>query len=181
MRASREDTALGAARSAICLSRLRKASRSRRLKKKLIDMCKERGKPYGMLVRKLDFPFSAGRVSCGAGPGRRAIRRIRAAGQPAAAGLSRVSRRPEELVRGLRFRGVSTRSLRDILAASQETALFDYVNNARSAGHARRGRLLAPTSVVAPALLFEEIEFEVPQEQLPKLPVVPPPAPVRPS
>ena len=31
------------------------------LKKKLIEMCKERDKPYGMLVRKLDYPFSAGR------------------------------------------------------------------------------------------------------------------------
>ena len=37
------------------------------------------------------------------------------------------------------------------------------------------GGLLAPTAIVSPALLFEEIEFELPQEQLPKLPVVPAP------
>ena len=29
------------------------------LKKRLIDMTKMRGKPYGMLVRKLDYPYSA--------------------------------------------------------------------------------------------------------------------------
>jgi len=81
----------------------------------------------------------------------------------------------EELVRGLRFRGVSTRSLRDVLAASQETVLFDYVNNGAPLASLGGGGLLAPTSIVSPGLLFEEIEFDVPQEQLPKLPVVPPP------
>ena len=34
---------------------------------------------------------------------------------------------------------------------------------------------MAPTSVVSPGLLFDEIEFELPQEQLPKPPIVPPP------
>ncbi len=31
------------------------------LKKRLLDLCKERGKPYGVLIRKLDYPFSSGR------------------------------------------------------------------------------------------------------------------------
>ena len=37
------------------------------------------------------------------------------------------------------------------------------------------GGYIAPTSVVAPGLLFDEIEFEHPQEQLPKPPLVPAP------
>jgi hypothetical protein len=37
------------------------------------------------------------------------------------------------------------------------------------------GGYLAPTAVVAPGLLFEEMELEVAQDQLPKLPIVPPP------
>jgi len=82
----------------------------------------------------------------------------------------------EELVRGLRFRGLSTRTLRDILAASQESALFDYVNNSFPLAMVGAPGYMAPTSVVAPGLLFEEIEFERPQEQLPKPPIVPPPA-----
>ncbi len=81
----------------------------------------------------------------------------------------------EELVRGLRFRGLSTRTLRDILAASQETALFDYVNNSAPLAMLGAGGYLAPTAVVSPGMLFDEIEFEFPQEQLPKPPVVPPP------
>src|ERR1035441_9387691 len=29
------------------------------LKKKLIEMCRQRNKPYGMIVRRMDFPSSA--------------------------------------------------------------------------------------------------------------------------
>jgi TldD protein len=146
------------------------------LKKKLIDMCKERGKPYGMLVRKLDFPFSAGVAEL----------RTLMSGGAQAGGSARPLSPPvlvyrvypdgrEELVRGLRFRGVSTRTLRDVLAASQETALFEYINNGAPLALMGAGGYLAPTAVVAPGLLFDEIEFELPQEQLSKPPVVPPP------
>jgi hypothetical protein len=147
------------------------------LKTKLIDMCKERNKPYGMLVRKLDYPFSAGRgeLQALAQSGPQSGGSVRPISPPVL--VYRVyADGHEELVRGLRFRGVSTRSLRDVLAASQETALFDYVNNGAPLAILGAGGLLAPTSVIAPALLFEEIEFDVPQEQLPKLPVVPAPS-----
>jgi hypothetical protein len=146
------------------------------LKKKLIDMCKAQNKPYGMLVRKLDYPFSAGRgeLQALAQSGPQSGGSVRPTSPPVLVYRVYADGR-EELVRGLRFRGVSTRSLRDVLAASQETVLFDYVNNAAPLAILGAGGLLAPTSIVAPALLFEEMEFEVPQEQLPKLPVVPPP------
>jgi hypothetical protein len=147
------------------------------LKKKLIDMCKERNKPYGMLVRKLDYPFSAGRAELQAllGPGgRQSGGSVRPVSPPVMVYRVYPDGR-EELVRGLRFRGVSTRSLRDILGASRETVLFEYVNNNAPLAYLGAGGLLAPVAVVSPGLLFEEIEFEVPQEQLPKLPVVPPP------
>ena len=144
------------------------------LKKKLIDMVKERGKPYGMLVRKLDYPFSEAAIA-----GLRAL-------LSGASGSSRPVSPPllvyrvypdgrEELVRGLRFRGVSTRALRDVLGASKETALFDYVNNSYPLAMVGAGGYMAPTAVVAPGLLFDEIEFEHPQEQLPKPPLVPAP------
>lgn len=167
------------ARSAAISNLLVKASQTTPmsdLKKKLIDMCKERGKPYGMLVRKLDFPFSAG------------IGELRTllSGGAQAGGSARPLSPPllvyrvypdgrEELVRGLRFRGVSTRTLRDVLGASQETALFDYMNNGAPLALIGAGGYLAPTSVVSPGLLFDEIEFELPQEQLSKPPIVPPP------
>jgi TldD protein len=147
------------------------------LKKKLIELCNQRGKPYGMLVRKLDFPFSAGRTELQAlaQSGSQSGGSVRPLSPPVL--VYRVyADGHEELVRGLRFRGVSTRSLRDIVSASQETALFDYINNGAPLSLLGIGGILSPTSVISPGLLFEEVEFEVPQEQLPKLPVVPSPA-----
>jgi hypothetical protein len=146
------------------------------LKSKLIQMTKDRGKPYGMLVRKLDYPYSGSaqdlrQLFAGASQGGGSARPV----SPPVLVYRVYPDGREELVRGLRFRGVSTRSLRDIMAASKETALFDYVNNAAPLALQGAGGLLAPASVVAPALLFEEIEFELPQEQLSKPAIVPPP------
>ncbi len=147
------------------------------LKKRLIQMCQERGKPYGMLVRKLDYPFSAGgnELRTLAASGSQSGGSVRAVSPPVLVYRVYPDGR-EELVRGLRFRGVSTRSLRDILAASQETAVFDFVNNSAPLAMLGTGGYMAPTTVVSPALLFDEIEFELPQDQLPKKAVVPPPS-----
>jgi hypothetical protein len=130
-----------------------------------------------MLVRKLDYPFSAGRneLQALAQSGAQSGGSVRPISPPVLVYRVYADGR-EELVRGLRFRGLSTRSLRDVLAASKETVLFDYINNGAPLAILGGGGFLAPTSIVSPALLFEEIEFEVPQEQLPKLPVVPPPS-----
>lgn len=146
------------------------------LKKRLIDLITTRGKPYGMLVRKLDYPYSAGgselqslaQASAQSGGSARPVSpplliyRVYPDGR-------------EELVRGLRFRGLTTRTLRDILAASSETELFDFVNVGAPLAILGAGGYLAPTSVVSPGLLFDELELEPPQDQLPKQPIVPPP------
>jgi len=146
------------------------------LKKRLIQMVHDRGKPYGMLVRKLDFPFSgnAGEIQALA----QASQQSGGSARPVSPPLLVYRVYPdgrEELVRGLRLRGISTRSLRDVLAASTETALFDYINNGAPMSLITAGGYLAPTSVIAPGLLIDEIEFEIPQDQLPKTPVAPPP------
>jgi hypothetical protein len=129
-----------------------------------------------MLVRKLDFPFSGAGGELGA----------LAQASSQSGGSTRPVSPPvllyriypdgrEELVRGLRFRGVSTRSLRDIMAATQETALVDFVGNGAPLAFLGAGGYLAPSSIVSPGLLFEELEFEPPRDELPKEPVVPPP------
>jgi len=146
------------------------------LKKRLIDLTMTRGKPYGMLVRKLDYPYSA------------STSELQSLAQ--ASSQSGGSARPvsppiliyrvypdgrEELVRGLRFRGLTSRTLRDILAASTETETFDFVNVAAPLAILGAGGYLAPASVISPGLLFDELELEPPQDQLPKPPTVPPP------
>jgi TldD protein len=146
------------------------------LKKRLIELTQTRGKPYGMLVRKLDYPYSAttselqslAQASAQSGGSARPVSpplliyRVYPDGR-------------EELVRGLRFRGLTTRTLREILAASSETDMFDFVNVAAPLAILGAGGYLAPASVISPGLLFDELELEPPQDQLPKPPTVPPP------
>jgi predicted Zn-dependent protease len=144
------------------------------LKQQLITMIGQSNKPFGILVRKLDFPYSGS-----TGELQALIQANTQGGRPVSPPLLVYRVYPdgrEELVRGLRFRGVSTRTLRDVMAASQETAVFEYVNTTTLMALLGSGGYLAPTSVVAPGLLFEEVEFDVPREQLPKPPTVPPPA-----
>jgi hypothetical protein len=145
------------------------------LKGKLIQMCKDRSKPYGFVVRRLDYPFAGG------GPELQSLlagARTGGSGRPVSPPTLIYRVYPdgrEELVRGLRFRGVSIRSLRDILAASAETAQFDFINNGAPLALLGGGGILAPATVIAPGLLFDEMELERPQEQLQKPAIVPPP------
>ena len=146
------------------------------LKKKLIDMCKQRNKPYGLLVRKLDFPSSASVEE---------LRRFAAAMSQSGGGTRPVSLPilvyrvypdgKEELVRGVRFRGLSTRSLKDILAASDESAVFDFIDTPAPFALMGAGGFVTNASVIAPGILFDELELEPMQQEVPKPPIVPPP------
>jgi hypothetical protein len=142
------------------------------LKKKLMDLCRERNKPYGMLVRKLDYPSSASIDE---------LRHLaRSAGNTRPVSLPLLVYRiypdgREELVRNLRFQGVSTRSLKDILAASDETYVFDFIDSNAPFALMGAGSFTTSASVIAPSLLFDELELEPVQEETPKPPIVPPP------
>jgi len=146
------------------------------MKKKLIELCQQRNKPYGMLVRKIDYPSSALRDEF--------RRLVTAAAQ--SGGTSRLVSEPlllyrvypdgrEELVRGMRFRGLSTRSFKDIIAASDENYVFDFVDSDAPLALIGAGSFVTTSSVIAPTLLFDELEFEPIHEDVPKPPIVPPP------
>jgi predicted Zn-dependent protease len=125
------------------------------LKQKLMDMCKERNKPYGILIRKLDSPGSAAGAHAVASP--LLAYRVYPDGR-------------EELVRSLQFHGVSTRSFKDIVSASDENYVLDLIDTNP------RGTFITTASVIAPAVLFEELELAPIEEETPKPPIVPPPA-----
>lgn len=141
------------------------------LKAKFLDMIKQRNKPYGLLVRKLDFPSTASidelRQSVGGSGGR-----------PAPLPLLVYKVTPdgrEELVRGLRFRSLNVRALKDISFVGSDEAHFDFIGNGAIFALVGAGNYIVGCSVVAPSLLFEDLELDRPQIELPKLPVVPPP------
>ncbi|HVT91482.1 MAG TPA: metallopeptidase TldD-related protein [Bryobacteraceae bacterium] len=146
------------------------------LKQRLMELCKNRNKPYGLLIRKLDYPSSASLAE---------LQRLFASSSRSAGG-SRFVAPPllvyriypdgrEELVRGLRFRDVSTRSFKDILAASDHAEVFNFLDNAYPLALMGAGGYVSPAAVIAPAVLFEDMSLERSDDQLPKLPVVPPP------
>ena len=143
------------------------------LKKKLLEICDARGKPYGIVVRKMDFPSSASVEDA-----RRLISGAQG-GQPVSVPLLIYRVYPdgrEELVRGMRFRGLNARSFKDILAAGDDVHVFDYLNNMAPFALMGAGTHAAETSVAAPSVLIDDLELHPLEDEHPELPVAPPPS-----
>jgi TldD protein len=158
------------------LIKARETSSIADLKKKLIDLIDQRGLPYGMIVKKMDFPSSASIDEA---------RKILSAG--AAGGSNRPVSMPlyayrlypdgrEELIRGVRFRGVNARSLKDILAAGDDSITFNYLDNGAPFALLGFGSGAAEVAVVAPSVLIDDLEMSKIDDEMPKLPIVPPPS-----
>ncbi len=145
------------------------------LKKKLLEVCRQRNKPYGILVRKMDFPSSASIAELR----RLAARLVQPGSRPVSLPLLAYRVHPdgrEELLRGLRFQGLTTRSFRDILAAGDDPFAFHFLENGAPFALMGVGSYTAESSVIAPSVLFDDLQLSPLQEELPKPPVVPAPA-----
>jgi hypothetical protein len=142
------------------------------LKKKLIEMCRQRNKPYGVIVRRMDFPSSASFQE---------VRRLMSnaeAGRPVSAPVLVYKVYPdgrEELVRGLRFRGLNARSLKDIVAAGDDNNVFEFLNNQAPFATIGGASYVAESCAIAPSVLIDDVDLHALDEELPKLPIVPPP------
>ena len=143
------------------------------LKQELIALAEDAGLDHGLLIRMVDDPGISG-----TDPLSMSSILLMAQGGSSQTQLTRpilaykvyVEDGREELVRGLGFRDVSVRSLRDIVASGED----QYVNNrfSRSSGGGLLGTFSAvispalggpggiPAAVVAPSVLFEELEIE---------------------
>ena len=143
------------------------------LKEELIAMAEDAGLDYGLLIRMVDDPGISGTEP----PSMSSILLMAQGGstqpqltRPILAYKVYVEDGREELVRGLGFRDVSVRSLRDIVASGED----QYVNNRFMRSGGLPGGLGAiilavpggpggqgvPAAVVAPSVLFEELEIE---------------------
>jgi hypothetical protein len=139
------------------------------LKKKLIEIIQARGKPYGIIVRKMDFPSSASldeaRRLIGASQG----------GRPISIPILAYKVFPdghEELVRALHFRGLNTRSLKDILAAGDDNVVFEYMDNPAPFALVGGAGYTTEAAVIGPSILVDDLELHPLEEEQPKLPVV---------
>jgi hypothetical protein len=145
------------------------------LKRKMIEILKTRNKPYGILVRKMDFPSSASFEEL-----RRLLTGSANSGSAKPVSIPILAYRVypdgrEELVRGLRFRGFNARSFKDILAASDEEYVFEFLENGSPMALMGSGNAIAQSCVVAPSVLIDDLEMERMEEEFPKIPIVPPP------
>jgi len=145
------------------------------LKKQLIEMIQARNKPYGLLIRQLDFPSSASLELLR----KQLAGRSRSSGPPFSLPATVYRVYPdgrEELVRGLRFRNLSVRALKDIIAASDQEHLFEFLDSPAPLALMGAGGFISETAVVAPSVLVDDIELEPIDDDFPRPPIVPAPS-----
>lgn len=157
------------------------------MKKKFIDACKDEKLDYCLIVRQMDNPtisimhqedFTDLLASFG---GNAATDRL-----PLVVYRFYPADGHEELVRGARITGFNARSLRNIAAIGNDDYVYNFMENQTvgvagtalgAFGSAQNG---LPAAVVAPSLLFEEVEFRGARGEPKRLPILPEP-PMSPS
>ena len=153
------------------------------LKKKFLDACRTEKLAYCLVVREMDNPalsllhqedFSELLASYGGGAG---------TGDRLPLVVYRVYPETgrEEMIRGSRIIGLNSRALRNLAGIGNDTFVFNYMQSQINGfagtalgafGSAQSG---LPASVVAPSLLFEELEVRGARGEAKRLPLLPPP------
>jgi len=153
------------------------------LKKRFLDECRTEKLEYCIVVREMDNPsisllhqddFSELLASFGGGAG---------TGDRLPLLLYKVYPETgrEEIIRGARIVGLNTRALRNVAGVGNDDFVYNYMQSQMNGfagtalgafGSAQSG---LPASVVAPSLLFEEIEVRGARGEPKRLPLLPAP------
>ena len=153
------------------------------LKKKFLDACRAEKLNYCIIVREMDNPtlsllhqedFSELLASFGGGAG---------TGDRLPLVVFRVypDTGREEMIRGSRIIGLNTRALRNLAGIGNDNFVYNYMQSQITGfagtalgafGSAQGG---VPASMVAPSLLFEELEVRGARGEAKRLPLMPPP------
>ena len=153
------------------------------LRRKFLEACKQNGQQFGLLVREMDNPVIASTsqeelsdsletLATGAANGDR---------MPLLVYKVYVNDGHEELVRGALISQLTVRNMRALLGSGNDNTVFYYAQSqdAETAGTALGAFGSAnggvPSDVIAPSLLFEEIEVRGPHGEPRRTPLVPPP------
>jgi TldD protein len=143
------------------------------LKAELIRLVKQRGKEYGVLVRRMANPMMAPTL----GRSRTVIITNGADGlnlEPLTIAYKVYPDGREELARNLRIQGMQLASFKEILAVSDQPAVYTAPFQARLSAPIM-GTFYSPglptlVSVVTPSLLFDELTLQRPSGEVPNLP-----------
>ena len=154
------------------------------LRKKFLDICRANKQEYCLEVKEMDNPaisllhqedFSELLASYGGGAGN---------GDRLPLIVTRVyvADGREEMERGARITGLNTRVLRNVTAVGDDPFVYNYMQTQIAGfagtalgafGSAQNG---LPSSVIAPSLLFEELDVRGARGEPKRLPLVPAPA-----
>ena len=153
------------------------------LKKKFLDTCRRNGNKWCLLVRAMDNPVLGVReqddlseIMMGAASGAATGDRL-----PLRIYRVNVEDGKESLVRGARLVGLTLRAIRNIAGVGSDSTPFNFMQS-QQAGFA--GTALAafgssdsgvPATVIAPSLLFDDVEVHGARGEPERLPLVPPP------
>lgn len=141
------------------------------LVEKMIQLCKDRELPFGIVVTKvLDqnilftgiFPMTIGDFPI-----------LRNPAQVIATEAYKIY--PDghrELVRGSIANGLTTQSFKDILAVGNESYVLNYLASAVASPFLYGGKQYLPGSIIAPSLLFEDSEIKPLEDDFPKPPIL---------
>jgi hypothetical protein len=153
------------------------------LKKKFLDACRAEKLAFCLVVREMDNPalsllhqedFSELLASYGGGAG---------TGDRLPLVVYRIYPESgrEEIIRGSRIIGLNARALRNLSGIGSDSFVFNYMQSQNNGfagtalgafGSAQSG---LPAAVVAPSLLFEELEIRGARGEAKRLPLMPPP------
>lgn len=147
---------------------------NRKLRERMMQLCKDRDLPYGIIVRKIlnpnilmttiynltegDFPFA------------------RTPGQMTALEVYRIyPNGREELVRGCDIAGLTVQSFKEILAVGDRKIPYNCYALPVTASFFSGGSQFVPASALVPDLLFEDVEIRPLEEDFSKPPILPHP------
>ena len=153
------------------------------MKKKFLDTCRAEKLAYCLVVREMDNPalsllhqedFSELLASYGGGAG---------TGDRLPLVVYRIYPETgrEEMIRGSRVIGLNSRALRNLAGIGSDSFVYNYMQSQMSGfagtalGAFGSAQLGLPASVVAPSLLFEELEVRGARGEAKRLPLLPPP------
>lgn len=144
---------------------------TKKLRERMMQLCKDRELPYGIIVRKIlnpnilmttlynltegDFPFA------------------RTPGQLSALEVYKVfPNGREELVRGCDVAGLTPQSFKDILALGDKKFAYNCYAVPITPSFYTGGSQFLPASVLTPSMLFEDIEIRPIEEDFSKPPIL---------
>src|SRR6202521_5880704 len=153
------------------------------LKKKFLDTCRAEKLAYCLVVREMDNPtlsllhqeeFSELLASYGGGAG---------TGDRLPLVIYRIYPETgrEEMIRGSRIIGFNSRVVRNVAGIGNDSFVYNYMQSQMNGfagtalGAFGSAQLGLPASVVAPSLLFEELEVRGARGEAKRLPLLPPP------